>query len=369
MKIPFLDLKASYLEIQDQLDAAASRVLGSGQYIGGDEVEAFEAEFAAYCGAAECVGVANGLEALQLALLAVGVEPGDEVIVPAHTFVATWLAVTHCGAVPVPVDVDLATYAIDATRLEAAITPRVRAVVPVHLYGNPAPINDIVDVCAAHGVAVVEDAAQAHGARLDGRRLGAHGAAAAWSFYPGKNLGAYGDAGAITTNSSQLADRLRLLRNYGSPVRYVHDLPGFNSRLDPLQAALLRVKLAHLDEWNQRRGDIARSYFRGLAGSGVVLPAIAECAEPVWHLFCVRHPMRDGLRRLLHAAGIETLVHYPTPPHLQQAYKVLGHSQGSFPCAEEVAATVFSLPIGPTMSECDVAEVIASVRAAVAHVE
>lgn len=363
MRVPFLDLHASYREIQPELDAAALRVLGSGLYIGGPEVEAFEAEFAAYCEVAHCVAVANGLEALQLALLAAGVEPGDEVVVPAHTFIATWLAVTACGAVPVPVDTDRATYTLDASRLTAAFTRRTKAVIPVHLYGLPANLDAILALSAKRGVTVIEDAAQAHGARIHGRRIGGHGIAAAWSFYPGKNLGAFGDAGAVTTNDSGVAARLRLLRNYGSSVRYVHEVQGRNSRLDPLQAAFLRVKLRHLDSWNARRQKIAQRYLTELTGIDLALPVVPDGAEPVWHLFCVRHPRRDAFRDALQDAGIDTLVHYPTPPHLQAAYSTLRIPEGAFPVAEATASTILTLPIGPAMTDAQVDAVIAAVRA------
>jgi dTDP-4-amino-4,6-dideoxygalactose transaminase len=364
MSVPFLDLGESYREIQSELESAAARVLASGRYIGGPEVEGFEREFAAFCEVDHCVAVANGLEALQLALVAAGVEAGDEVIVPAHTFIATWLAVTQCGGVPVPIDTDLANYTLDPECLVAAITERTRAIVPVHLYGLPAEIDRIVEVAASRGIAVVEDAAQAHGARMRGHRIGGHGVAAAWSFYPGKNLGAFGDAGAVTTNDADLAARLRLLRNYGSSVRYVHEIRGFNSRLDSIQAALLRVKLAYLDAWNARRNLIAQRYRDELAGTGLTLPVVPEWAEPVWHLFCVRHPRRDLVRDALSAVDVETLIHYPTPPHLQAAYASLGLAAGTFPNAEETASTVFSLPIGPAMTDAQVDAVIAALRSA-----
>lgn len=369
MTVPFLDLKSSYTALQPQLDAAVARVLASGWYIGGPEVEAFEREFAAYVGAAHCVAVANGLEALQLSLLAAGVQPGDEVIVPTHTFVATWLAVTQCGAVPVPVEICADTYQLDAARLAAAITPRCRAIVPVHLYGLAADLDPILAVAAASGIAVVEDAAQAHGTRYRGRRIGSHGAAASWSFYPGKNLGAFGDAGAVTTNDAALASRLQRLRNYGSSVRYVHEERGFNSRLDPIQSAILRVKLEKLDEWNARRREIAQRYLRELAGTGLVLPTVPDGVEPSWHLFPVRHRRRDALRDALAAAGIETLIHYPIPPHLQRAYADLGYARGAFPIAEETAYSVLSLPIGPAMTDPQVTAVIDALRAATRAME
>ena len=369
MTVPFLDLKASYTTLQPEIDAAVGRVLSSGWYIGGPEVESFEREFAAYVDAAHCVAVSNGLEALQLALLAAGVQPGDEVIVPTHTFVATWLAVTQCGAVPVPVEVCADTYQLDPTGLAEAITPRCRAIVPVHLYGIPADLDPILAAASAQGVPVIEDAAQAHGARYRGRPIGAHAAAASWSFYPGKNLGAFGDAGAVTTNDAELAARLRRLRNYGSSVRYVHEERGFNSRLDPIQAAILRVKLSHLDAWNARRREIAARYQRELFGTGLVLPTVTAGAESSWHLFPVRHPRRDALLAALTASGVETLIHYPIPPHLQRAYADLGYTRGAFPIAEETADTVLSLPIGPAMADAQVDAVIEALRSATKAME
>lgn len=365
MNVPFLDLRASYLSLQTEIDAAVSGALGSGWYIGGPEVEAFEREFAEYTGTAQCIAVANGLEALQLALLASGVGPGDEVVVPTHTFVATWLAVTQCGATPVPVEIRPDTYQLDPDRLAAAVTPRCKAIVPVHLYGMPADLAPILAFAAERGIAVVEDAAQAHGTRYRGTRIGGHGLAASWSFYPGKNLGAFGDAGAITTNDPAVAARLRSLRNYGSSTRYVHTELGFNSRLDPVQAAILRVKLRHLDAWNERRRVIAARYTSALADVDVVLPDVPSWADPSWHLFPVRHPRRDALRDALSALGVETLIHYPIPPHLQGAYATLGHARGAFPVAERTAETVVSLPIGPAMSDAQVDAVIDAVGSAV----
>ena len=369
MTVPFLDLKASYTSLQPEIDRAVGRVLSSGWYIGGPEVEAFEREFAAYVDSAHCVAVSNGLEALQLSLLAVGVKPGDEVIVPTHTFVATWLAVTQCGAVPIPVEVCPDTYQLDASRLAAAMTARCRAIVPVHLYGMPADLDAILELATAHRIPVVEDAAQAHGTRYHGRRIGGHSTAASWSFYPGKNLGAFGDAGAVTTNDPKVAARLRSLRNYGSTERYVHDELGFNSRLDPIQAAILRVKLQHLEAWNARRQEIAMRYQSGLADTGLVLPKVPDWAAPSWHLFPVRHPRRDALRKALADAGIETLIHYPIPPHLQRAYANLGFARGAFPVAEETADTVLSLPIGPAMTEAQVNAVIEALRSITRQME
>ena len=347
--IPFLDLKAPYLELKQELDEAIARVVSSGWFIGGGEVDQFEADFAQYCSATHAVGVANGLDALHLALRAMDVGPGDEVIVPSNTYIATWLAVSQCGATPVPVEPDARTYNIDPARIEAAITPRTKVILPVHLYGQPADMAPILAIARKHGLRVLEDGAQAHGARYKGQRLGAHGDAVAWSFYPGKNLGAMGDGGAVTTNDAQLAERIRVLRNYGSRVKYVNEVQGYNSRLDPLQAAILRVKLAHLDEWNARRRVIAQLYQDGLAGSGLTLPYVPEWAEPVWHLYVVQHPQRDALQQALTDAGIGSLIHYPIPPHLQQAYAQSGWERGSFPVAEHMADHVLSLPIGPNL--------------------
>ena len=363
--VAFLDLGAAYRELQPQLDAAVARVLASGHYILGPEVEAFEAEFAAYCGARHGIGVANGLDALHLVLRAMDVGPGDEVIVPSNTYIATWLAVSQCGAIPVPVEPDPATHNIDPQRIEAAITPRTKVILPVHLYGQPADMDAILSIARRHGLRVLEDAAQAHGARYKGQRIGAHGDAVAWSFYPGKNLGALGDGGAITTNDDALADRLRVLRNYGSRVKYVNEVQGWNSRLDPLQAAVLRVKLAHLDAWNDRRSDIAALYLRELAGTDIGLPQVPAWADPAWHLFVVRHPRRDDLQRRLGDAGIGTLIHYPIPPHRQQAYAGLGLGDHAYPIASRLAAEVLSLPMGPHLSVAQAQQVVAAVKAAV----
>lgn len=347
MKVPFLDLRAAYLELKSEIDAAVLRSMDSGWYIGGPEVDAFEAEFAAYCQANHAIGVANGLDALHLALLAMNVGPGDEVIVPSNTYIATWLAVSQCGATPVPVEPVEATFNIDPDRIEAAITPRTKVILPVHLYGQPADIDPILAIARKYGLRVLEDGAQAHGARYKGKRLGAHGDAVAWSFYPGKNLGAMGDGGAVTTNDPDIADRIRVLRNYGSRVKYVNEVKGFNSRLDPIQAAVLRVKLQHLDEWNGRRTALAQQYLTGLAGSGLLLPHVPEWAEPVWHLFVVRHAQRDVLVQRLAGAGVGSLIHYPIPPHMQAAYQGSSFEESAFPLASKMAAQVLSLPIGP----------------------
>ena len=362
--IPFLDLKAPYLELKQELDEAIARVVSSGWFIGGPELDQFEAEYASYCGATHAIGVANGLDALHLALRAMDVGPGDEVIVPSNTYIATWLAVSQCGATPVPVEPDARTYNIDPDRIEAAITPRTKVILPVHLYGQPADMDPILAIARKHGLRVLEDGAQAHGARYKGQRLGAHGDAVAWSFYPGKNLGAMGDGGAVTTNDAQIADRLRLLRNYGSRVKYVNEVQGYNSRLDPLQAAILRVKLAHLDDWNARRSTIAARYQQGLTGCGLTLPHVPAWAEPAWHLYVVLNPQRDAFQKSLADVGVGTLIHYPIPPHLQGAYADLGLGKGKFPIAERIHNEVLSLPISPSMTVEQASQVIVACREA-----
>ncbi|HMM57494.1 MAG TPA: DegT/DnrJ/EryC1/StrS family aminotransferase [Rudaea sp.] len=364
MRVSFLDLRAAYHELKTDIDAAIARIVDSGWYILGPEVDTFETEYAAYCGARHCIGLANGLDALHLALLALGVERGDEVIVPSNTYIATWLAVSQCGATPVPVEPDNDTFNIDPALIEAPITPRTKAILPVHLYGQPADMDSILTIARKHGLLVLEDAAQAHGARYKGRRIGAHGDVVAWSFYPGKNLGALGDGGAVTTNDPELADRIRVLRNYGSREKYINEVRGFNSRLDPLQAAVLRVKLAHLDDWNEKRSALARQLLTGLAGTGLSLPKVPEWAQPVWHLFVIRHAQRDSIQSRLDQAGIGTLIHYPTPPHRQKAYADSGFSSNAFPLAARMAAEVLSLPLWPQMSSDQIALTINAVRQA-----
>jgi dTDP-4-amino-4,6-dideoxygalactose transaminase len=352
VKVPFLELKPTYDELRPEFNAAYQRVMESGWYLLGRELETFEAEFAAYCEAKYCVGVGNGLDALHLSLRACDIGAGDEVIVPANTFIATWLAVSYAGAAPIPVEPDPHTHNLDPERLEAAITSRTKAIMPVHLYGQPADMDPILELAEKHGLWVIEDNAQAQGARYKGRRTGSLGDAAGNSFYPGKNLGAFGDAGAVTTNDGALADRVRTLRNYGSKTKYYNDCKGYNSRLDELQAALLRVKLKKLDEWNDRRRAIAACYQAGLGtAAGLTLPLVPAWADPVWHLFVVRHPNRDGLQQKLTESGIGTLIHYPVPPHLAGAYADGKWARGAFPVAENLADTVLSLPMGPHLRE------------------
>lgn len=353
MTVKFLDLKASFEEIQTEIEGAVLNSLRSGQYIGGTEVEFFETEFAAYVEADHCVGVANGMDAIFLALKALGIGPGDEVIVPSNTFIATWLAVAHCGAVPVAVEPDEHTFNIDPALIEGALTERTTAIIPVHLYGQPADLDPILAIARKHGLRVIEDAAQAHGTRYKGRRIGSHSDIVAWSFYPGKNLGAFGDGGAITTNDAVLAHVIKKLRNYGSSRRYFNDVIGYNSRLDPLQAAALRVKLRYLDLWNERRRALADIYSEALRGTSLRLPFVPDWAEPVWHLFCIRHTARDGLRDNLAARGIETLIHYPIPPHRQTAFDHMLIEKGAYPIADAMATQLISLPIGPAMEQHD----------------
>lgn len=364
MNVPFLDLSAAYSELEVEIETAVLASLRSGWYVGGQEVEAFEHEFAAYTETRYCVGVANGLDALHLALRAMDIGAADEVIVPSNTYIATWLAVSQCGAIPVPVEPLQSTCNIDPGQIEVAITPRTRAIIPVHLYGQPADLTPILAIAHKHGLCVLEDAAQAHGARYKNKRLGGHSDVVAWSFYPSKNLGALGDAGAVTTNNPDIADRIRVLRNYGSRVKYVNKVQGYNSRLDPVQAAALRVKLKVLDAWNARRKKIASRYTIALTGTDLVLPTAPTWAEPVWHLYVVQHPRRDAIQKTLDEAGIETLNHYPIPPHLQQAYATLGYVKGRLPIAEQLANQVLSLPIGPQIDDASVKAVISILKIA-----
>jgi dTDP-4-amino-4,6-dideoxygalactose transaminase len=360
MKVPFYDLKAINDAIAPELDTAYQRVLKSGWFILGQELEAFESEFAAYCGARHCVGVGNGLEALHLTLRAMNVGAGDEVIVPANTYIATWLAVSCAGAIPVPVEPDENTFNLDPGRIEAASSARTKAIIPVHLYGQPADMDPINEVAERYGLKVIEDAAQAHGARYKGRRVGSLGHAAGFSFYPTKNLGALGDGGAVVTNDAAVAEKVRVLRNYGSRVKYRNEVKGINSRLDELQAGLLRVKLTRLDEWNAQRRQLAAQYSCEMREvEGVVVPYVPEWAEPAWHLYVVRHPRRDALQQHLEAAGVGAQIHYPVPPHLSPAYSDLACGPGAFPTTEHLDSEVLSLPMFPTMTNEQLAYVSA----------
>lgn len=363
MNVPFLDLNAPYQELKNELDSAYQRVMDSGWFIMGAEVEAFEREFAAYCGVRHCIGVGNGLEALHLILRAYGIGQGDEVIVPANTYIATWLAVSYTGAVPVPVEPDSRTYNLDPNLLEAAITAKTKAIMPVHLYGQPADMDPILQIAEKYNLKVIEDAAQAHGSLYKGRLSGGLGHSAGFSFYPGKNLGALGDAGAIVTNDDTLADQVRMLRNYGSKVKYFHDVKGFNSRLDEMQAAFLRAKLIHLNQWNERRQKIAAYYLDHLTDlPGLTLPYAPAWIASVWHIFAIQTTRRDALQQFLKNKGVGTLIHYPIPPHLSKAYAELGLPKGAFPITEAIASSELSLPMGPHLSLGEAEYVVKVIR-------
>jgi dTDP-4-amino-4,6-dideoxygalactose transaminase len=360
--IPLLDVGATYTDIREEIDRAVRGILESGWYIGGSAVEQFETDFARYCGTDHCVGTGNGLEALALSLRALGVGVGDEVIVPANTYIATWLAVSMAGATPVPVEPDPLTHCIDPQRIAVAITPRTRCIMPVHLYGHPCDMDAIMTIAREHGLVVVEDAAQAHGASIGGRRIGSHGDAVAWSFYPTKNLGAFGDAGAVTTNEGGLAHRIRLLRNYGSEVKNVHELKGANSRLDPIQAAILSAKLCHLDVWQERRQGIADLYAEAFAGlNSAATPTAAPGARHAWHLYVMQFERRDTVAAALTNVGIGTAVHYPTPPFLQDAYPEYRSRCGEWPVSNRLAERVLSIPMGPHLGLDDAHRVIDAV--------
>lgn len=358
----FFDAGLSDPTFRAALDRAYARVLDSGWFIMGAELEAFEAEFASYCEASHTVGVGNGFDALVLALRAAGIGPGAEVVVPAHTFAATWMAVTQVGARPVGAEVDPATYTLSVEAAAAAITPRTAAIIPVSLYGHPAPLDDLMRLAERHGLFVLEDAAQAHGATLNGRRSGSIAHATAFSFYPTKNLGALGDGGAVVTQDAALAASLRRLRNYGSDTKYLHAVEGVNSRLDELQAAFLRVRLGGLDAANDKRRALAAAYNDLLRPYvGLTPPAEAQHARHVYHLYVVRSAARDALQAGLRSVGIETLIHYPVPCHLQPAFAALGYRAGDFPFSEQLAAEVLSLPFWPGMAHEDAAAVAGAI--------
>jgi dTDP-4-amino-4,6-dideoxygalactose transaminase len=361
--VPFLDMHSQYVELKAELDLAYQRVMESGWYILSDEVGSFEREFAEYIGVRECIGVGNGLEALQLILMACGIGKGDEVIVPANTYIASWLAVSFVGATPIPVEPARLTYNIDPSMIRDRITSRTKAIMPVHLYGQPSAMEEIWSIARENGLFIVEDSAQTHGAKYKDRMAGDLGHAAGFSFYPTKNLGAFGDAGAVTTNDEKLADKIRVLRNYGSREKYYNEIKGHNSRLDPLQAAFLRVKLKHLDDWNLRRKRIADYYRRELVNiPGLKLPQTTPDATHVWHLFVISCSTRDRLRAYLEEHGVSTLIHYPIPPHLSKAYEDLGFGTGDFPITEDMAKSMLSLPIGPHLDMSEAQYVAGVIR-------
>ena len=363
--IPLLDLKAQYQTIKSELDAAVIRVLENAQFILGPEVAAFEKEFAAYCGSAEAIGVNSGTSALHLALLAAGIGPGDEVITTPFTFIASAATIVYTGARPVFVDIDPASFNIDVTRIEAAITPLTRAIMPVHLFGQPADMDPIMEIAGRHGLAVIEDAAQAHGAEYKGRRAGSIGAMGCFSFYPGKNLGACGEGGAVVTNNAACARKIRMLRDWGTERKYVHEIKGYNYRMEGIQGAILRVKLRHLEAWTEARRAHAVRYGELLKDCGVQLPEAMSCSRHVYTVYTIRSADRDRLRDELQQRGIQTGIHYPVPVHLQPAYADLGYGRGAFPAAEQAAGRVLALPIYPEMSDSQLREVAAALRLAV----
>ena len=362
-RVAFVDLRAQYAAIGEEIDQAISKVLTDTGFILGRDVGLFEEEFATFCEAKYAVGVDSGTSALELGLRAYGIGPGDQVITAANTFIATVLAVSYTGATPVLVDIDPQTYTIDPKLLEAAITKRTKAIIPVHLYGQPADMDPILETARCHGLIVIEDACQAHGARYRGRRVGSLGHAAAFSFYPAKNLGAYGDGGAVVSNDERVADSIRMLRNYGQREKYHHVLVGYNRRLDTLQAAVLRVKLRYLDAWNAARRSHAQKYEELLANSHLALPAEADYAEPVYHLYVVGSRDRDGLQAHLRDRRISTGIHYPVPIHLQPAYRDLGYERGSFPVAEGCAERILSLPMYPELTANAIEHVAQAIKA------
>jgi dTDP-4-amino-4,6-dideoxygalactose transaminase len=364
MSIPFLSFTPQHAPLRAEILAAIAQVYDNQWYVLGEQVKAFEAAYSLFNKVAHTVGVANGLDALHLALEALDVQAGDEVIVPSNTYIATWLAISFVGGVPVPVEPDPHTYNLDPTRLEAAITPRTKGIMPVHLYGQACEMSAIQAVANRHGLWIVEDNAQAQGATWEGQPTGSFGQVNGTSFYPGKNLGALGDAGAVTTNDERLAGKIRTLRNYGSQKKYFNEVIGHNSRLDELQAAVLRVKLPHLPAWTEQRQQVAQLYSQQLAGLGdLVLPATATGATHVYHLYVVRTAQRDALQQYLAEQGVGTLIHYPVPPHRQEAYAHLGIAAGTYPIAEELAATSLSLPMWPGMTPAHVTTVATALRA------
>jgi len=365
--IPFVDLKQQYRSIRQEIDEAVSGVLESSQFVLGAEVAAFEKEFAAYCGVQHGIGVNSGTSALHLALLAAGVGPGDEVITTPFTFVATVAAILYAGATPVYVDIDPESYTMDPGLLEQAISRRTKAILPVHLYGQPADMDPIVEIARRHGKIVIEDAAQAHGARYKGRPAGSLGDMACFSFYPGKNLGAYGEGGMVVTNNAESADKIRLLRSWGESRRYHHDLRGFNYRMEGMQGAILRVKLRHLEAWTEARRRNAEIYARKLADCGLGIPREMPYSRHVRHVYAVRVPDRDAMAKALAEAGVQTGIHYPIPVHLQKAYQDERYGRGDFPVSELAAREVLSLPMFPELTESQIEEVCAAARAIAIH--
>ena len=361
-KIPFVDIQTQYQNLKAEMDSAVQRVMVRGDFVLGEDLTQFEKEFAAYCGVEHCMGLADGGNAIQVALRALDVGPGDEVIVPTHTFIASVLGVWQAGATPVLVDVDPKYYTMDPVATARAITPKTKALLPVHLYGQPADMDPLLELAKKHRLAVVEDAAQAHGAEYKGRRCGSIGDIASFSFYPGKNLGAYGDGGGVTTRRADLAEKIRIFRNYGQHPKNVHPIKGINCRLDTMQAAVLRVKLGHLDSWNAKRREAAARYQALLKGLPIGLPESAPWSTSVWHLYVIQTSNRAGVQKALDEAGAAHGIHYPTPIHLQPAFADLGKGPGSFPVSEALAPQILSLPMYPEITEEQQARVAAAVR-------
>lgn len=362
MYVPFLDLGSAYRELKPEIDSSIKRVLDSGWYILGEEVDSFEKNFAEYTSSKYCLGVANGMDALEISLRALDIGPGDEVIVPSHTFIATWLAVTKVGAIPIAVEPDPLTYNIDVSKIEKKINKKTKAIIPVHLYGQPASMKEIMHLKRKYSLHIIEDAAQAQGSIYKGKRIGSHGDIVCWSFYPGKNLGAKGDAGAVTSDDAALIEKIKYLRNYGSRQKYEHRYAGMNSRMDPIQACILNVKLDVLDEWNSRRTSIASKYLSDLINiPDLKLPFVSIDVTSVWHLFVISCDRRDELHDFLEANKIETLIHYPTPPHMQEVYR---HSMSDLKLeiAESISKKILSLPIGPHLEDSQVNHVIDKIK-------
>ncbi len=353
-EIKFLNLNSAYKEIKRELNNTIQETIDQDSFILGRSVEKFEKEFANFTGSNYTVSLGSGLDALQLSIKGLGVKPGDEIIVPSHTFIATWIAVSLCGAIPIPVEIDLDTYNINYKEIEKEITEKTKAIVVVHLYGQSADLDEINKIAKKYSLYVIEDAAQAHGVQYKNKRVGSHSDIVAWSFYPGKNLGCFGDGGAITTNKEDIAKRIKCLRNYGSEEKYIHNEIGINSRLDSIQASILSVKLKYIEEWNSRREVIAKRYLNEIDNSEIILPKISNYSTHVWHLFVIRTKKRERLKSYLGKNGINTLIHYPIPPHKQKAYNL----DISLPIAEEVAETILSLPIGPHLSKGEVSYII-----------
>lgn len=362
MIVRYLDLKKLNSSIQSQINSSIANLFKSGTYIGGKEVSKFEKRYSKYVNAAYCSGVGNGLDSISLSLKAIGILPGDEVIVPAHTFIATWLAVSNCGAIPIPVEPNIESYGIDTSKVEEAITKKTKAIVVVHLYGNPVDLEPILKIAKKYNLYVIEDAAQAHGATYKGKKIGSHSDVVAWSFYPGKNLGALGDSGAITTNNKKIYQKIKILSNYGSRVKYYNEVKGTNSRLDSIQAGILNVKLKYLQKWNLRRKKIASYYLESIRSKNIILPKKISISDSSWHIFPIRCLDRDIFLQKLFKSGIETVIHYPLPPHKQKAYSQIVNKYKNLPITENLAKELLSLPIDPSLSKTKIEYIVKTIK-------